>query len=115
MTNETQQVPVTDKMLEAGQAECPADATLSHASLRAVFEAMIAAAPATEPSEVERLSVLQTVFDILESAPELNPSNYDHEQVCDLNAKAVEAYMVIKNSGLLEHHPDHPEWVRVKG
>lgn len=34
---------------------------------------------------------LATVNAILEAAPELNPSNYDHDQVCELNAAMVEA------------------------
>lgn len=36
---------------------------------------------------------LATVNAILEAAPELNPSNYDHDQVCELNAAMVEAYL----------------------
>lgn len=34
---------------------------------------------------------LATVNAILEAAPELNPSNYDHDQVCELSAAMVEA------------------------
>ena len=40
-----------------------------------------------------------TVLGILEDAPELNPSNYDHDQVCELNSKMVEAYLFLAAEG----------------
>lgn len=56
------------------------------------------AAPPPDTGLVEAISpdarlveALRELSDILENAPELNPSNYDHEQVCELNAKMVEA------------------------
>jgi len=32
---------------------------------------------------------------LLQDAPEINPSNYDHDDVCRLNAAACEAYQVL--------------------
>ena len=43
----------------------------------------------------EAQATIEQVGDILEDAPELNPSNYDHEGVCELNAKMIEAYLKV--------------------
>lgn len=43
-------------------------------------------------------TVLQDVFDILDAAPEINPSNYDHEQVCKLNSNAIQAFLLLKQA-----------------
>jgi len=43
-----------------------------------------------------KLAQCREAYQILEDAPELNPSNYDHEQVCELNAKMVEAYLAFR-------------------
>lgn len=43
------------------------------------------------PGDVGMREALETVNAILEAAPELNPSNYDHDQVCELNTAMVEA------------------------
>ncbi len=57
-----------------------------------------------EPSSPqERITKLETalkdVFDIL-GRRELNPSNYTHDEACELNADCIEAYMLVK--GVLE-------------
>jgi len=45
----------------------------------------------TEPA----VEAVRAARDILYDAPELNLSNYDHEQVCELNSKTCEAFLVI--------------------
>ena len=46
--------------------------------------------------EVERLrAMIASASAVLYDAPELNPSNYDHEDVCRLNAAACEAYVIL--------------------
>lgn len=66
----------------------------------------------SEGGEAERLREVikncQTAFDILEAAPEINPSNYDHDQVCELNAKVTEAYLIMKSA----LYPTDPNLVR---
>lgn len=54
---------VTETMLKAGQKECPVDATLSHATLRAIYQAMSAAA-----SPDDELARLEWVLEELENA-----------------------------------------------
>jgi hypothetical protein len=47
----------------------------------------------------ERDGARQTIQDavaVLENAAELNPSNYDHDDVCRLNAATVEAFLILK-------------------
>jgi hypothetical protein len=47
-------------------------------------------------NELERLSaVVDDTFAVLSSAPELNPSNYNHEDACELNAKSIEAWAIL--------------------
>lgn len=52
-----------------------------------------------EPLDIEgilhRLRLLSDVRAILQDAPELNPSNYDHEQVCQLNSDCCEAWSLM--------------------
>ena len=43
-------------------------------------------------------AALDVVQGILEDAPELNPSNYDHEQACELNSKMVEAFLLLRHN-----------------
>lgn len=31
----------------------------------------------------------------LEDAPDINPSNYDHDQVCELNSQVIEAWQLL--------------------
>ncbi len=37
---------------------------------------------------------LQDMLALLEDAPELNPSNYDHDQVCLLNNQMIQAWQL---------------------
>ncbi len=39
--------------------------------------------------------VVADALSVITDAPELNPSNYDHEQACDLNAAMCEAYAIL--------------------
>lgn len=55
----------------------------------------IAAEAASEAQVKVLREALEELRGILEDAPELNPSNYDHDQVCELNAKMVEAYLFL--------------------
>lgn len=54
-----------------------------------------------EPLNIEgilhRLRLLNEVRAILHSAPELNPSNYDHGQVCQLNSDCFEAWSLMSD------------------
>ena len=50
----------------------------------------------------EAQATIEHVGDILEDAPELNPSNYDHEGVCELNAKMIEAYLFLRPNKALK-------------
>ena len=59
------------------------------------------AQPETRHSEVRSDALLADCIiacNILQDAPELNPSNYDHEDVCRLNAAACEAYQILNNA-----------------
>lgn len=49
-------------------------------------------------------SLLKEIYAILESAPELNMSNYDHDQVSLLNDKMTEAYFATQEA--LKHGQD---------
>jgi hypothetical protein len=40
--------------------------------------------------------LLEEAFTVLENSPELHPSNYDHDQVCELNAAACEAFILLR-------------------
>ena len=42
------------------------------------------------------LADLVIVEELARKAPELNPSNYDHEEVCRLNAAMCELYEVVR-------------------
>lgn len=53
--------------------------------------------PLTPEHILSRLRLLQELRAALTDAPELNPSNYDHEQVCELNAKVIDAWMLVAN------------------
>lgn len=44
------------------------------------------------------LDLHETVLDLLENAPELNPSNYDHEDVCHLNSSMIEAFLTMRDA-----------------
>jgi len=50
---------------------------------------------ALEATKAE-LAQCREAYQILEDAPELNPSNYDHDQVCELNSKMVEACLAFR-------------------
>jgi len=43
-----------------------------------------------------RLAALREVLAILEDIPELNVVNYNHDDVCELNAAASNAYLAVK-------------------
>lgn len=43
-----------------------------------------------------RLRTLEDVRAVLYDAPELKPSNYDHDQVCQLNTAVCEAWSIIE-------------------
>jgi len=54
----------------------------------------------TAPSSVRSTSLLddvRTLFNVLYDAPELNPSNYDHDQVCELNVAMCEAFALCRD------------------
>ncbi len=43
------------------------------------------------------LDDVRTLFHVLHEAPELNPSNYNHDQVCELNAAMCEAFALCRD------------------
>lgn len=45
---------------------------------------------------IARLRALEDVRSILQDSPELNPCNYDHDQVCQLNTAVCEAWCIIE-------------------
>ena len=51
-------------------------------------------APVVAPNEL--LADLMAVEEIARVAPELNPSNYDHDDVCRLNTAMCELYEVVR-------------------
>jgi len=51
-------------------------------------------APLTVEQTSPCLRALESVREILYLAPELNPSNYDHDQVCQLNDAMCEAWNI---------------------
>ena len=44
-----------------------------------------------------RLKTLEDVRGVIHDSPELNPSNYDHDQVCQLNTAVCEAWSIIES------------------
>jgi len=48
-------------------------------------------------SDALLLDNVRTLFNVLYDAPELNPSNYDHDEVCDLNAAMCEAFALCRD------------------
>lgn len=70
---------------------------------------LYAAAPATEPSEVERLAVEIADQAAIQTVKARKVGAWTHDDDCCLEI----AYLDLR--GLLEHHPEHPELVRVKG
>lgn len=43
-----------------------------------------------------RLRTLEDVREVIYDSPELNHSNYDHDQVCQLNTAMCEAWSIIE-------------------
>lgn len=43
-----------------------------------------------------RLRTLEDVRGVIYDSPELNPSNYDHDQACRLNTAMCEAWSIIE-------------------
>lgn len=43
-----------------------------------------------------KIALLSTLYNIAEAAPELNMSNYDHDQVSELNAAMTEVFLLLK-------------------
>jgi hypothetical protein len=41
---------------------------------------------------------LKTTLEILEDVNEINPSNYDHDEVCAMNASTVEAVLFLRKT-----------------
>jgi hypothetical protein len=58
----------------------------------------------TRPQVAELVEVFQWAFDTL---IELNPSNYDHNNVCEVNAAAVEVMLGLKPI-LASHKGEQP-------
>lgn len=54
-------------------------------------------APLTIEEILSKLRALEDVRAMLHGCPELNPSNYDHDQVCDLNSAVCEAWSRIES------------------
>ena len=44
------------------------------------------------------LAAMWDAVQILDEAPEINPVNYDHDEVCELNAAAINAYQVLMDA-----------------
>lgn len=53
----------------------------------------------------ELLDTLKVVYSVLSDAPELNPSNYDHDQACQLNTACCEAHNILHEA--LRKRCDH--------
>ena len=53
--------------------------------------------PMTPEQIVARLAMFELVRGVLYGAPDLNHSNYDHEQVCYLNSAMCEAWSLIES------------------
>lgn len=50
----------------------------------------------SQQKEIVKLkSNMRFARDILYNAPELNPSNYTHDQVCELNTATIEAFGIL--------------------
>lgn len=64
---------------------------------RAMWEAWQAArATPALPQVPEGMAIVQVEFiHVLQDAPEINPSNYDHDQVCRLNTAVNEALAML--------------------
>lgn len=52
--------------------------------------------PMTIEEILSRLRTLEDVRGVLYDCPELNPSNYDHDQACQLNTAMCEAWSIIE-------------------
>jgi hypothetical protein len=52
--------------------------------------------PMTIEQILGRLRTLEYVRGVIYDSPELNPSNYDHDQACQLNTAMCEAWSIIE-------------------
>lgn len=59
------------------------------------YSARIATLEAENAALREAIGVAVLARDELQNAPELNPSNYSHEQACELNVKATNAFNLL--------------------
>ncbi len=59
-------------------------------------EAVSFCAPARLAALRQAAADFKTAFEIIKAAPELNSSNYDHDEVCELNSKVCEAYGIMR-------------------
>jgi hypothetical protein len=78
-----------------GDAMADALAALPEAKRTAFASAALAAWNAPAPSGDTAHDVLLAAYDVLTVAPELSPSDYDHDEVCELNSKALEAWSIL--------------------
>lgn len=46
---------------------------------------------------LSRLRTLEDVRGVIYYSPELNPCNYDHDQVCQLNSAMCEAWSIVES------------------
>lgn len=53
---------------------------------------------AVAEAKMKQMATFRSVWELLESSPELNPSNYNHDDVCELNAKVIEAVLAIRTA-----------------
>lgn len=53
---------------------------------------------------------LEAAFKVLGDAPELNLDNYDHDQACELNTAATEAYNIIDKALALQSETKPYGW-----
>lgn len=46
----------------------------------------------------QQKKLIKEVYQVIKEAPELNPSNYTHDEACELNNKMIEAYGILNDS-----------------
>lgn len=83
------------RALERELVAAKIDQSRANATWLTTLDALVASR-----AECSRLGVeagrLREALDVLEAAPELNMSNYDHEQVRQLNDAAIEATQLLR-------------------
>ena len=95
----------TQSMLDAGALTV----TGACRGVKSCWSEMLAAAPQPNPSTVDATRLLDLIRWAHDTLYEINPSNYDHDEVCKLNDASVEVILGLA-AELGEKHGKSDDW-----